>query len=85
MAERFAVPDQYSTELKASDLANYDRLRVITDAHDFIVPLILLAAAITFWAGMRYLLPPQGTVKRMIALWWEAKERELKTRAGRTP
>ena len=47
--ERFATPDEYAGTIKVSDLAAYERFRVITDAHHFLVPIILFGAAFFVW------------------------------------
>jgi hypothetical protein len=80
--EHFAVPDD-KPPLTTSDIARYEKLRVITDAHTFVVPLILLAAAIFLFFSLRLVFARDGgRVRRLIALWFEAKERELKSRIG---
>jgi hypothetical protein len=77
--EYFSVPDD-AGPIKASDMYAYDRLRVITDAHSFIVPGLILLAAFFLWLSLRLL--GVGRIGRLLKLWLAAKERELKTRAG---
>lgn len=74
--EYFAVPDDLGPP-RMSDVQAYDRLRVITDAHQFIVPIILLLAALLLWFSLRR---PAGRLRRLVGLWFEAKERELRAR-----
>jgi hypothetical protein len=46
--------------------------------------LILLLAALLFWLGLRLIFAhSHGRFRRLFALWFEAKERELRTRAGK--
>jgi hypothetical protein len=79
----FATPDDFGP-LKASDLYNYDRWRVLTDAHRFIVPTILCLAALFLWLALRLVFVGSvGRMRRLIRLWFEVKEHELRTRAGR--
>lgn len=62
----------------------YDRLRVITDAQHFIVPVILLLAAVFVWLSLRLVFGGSaGRLRTLIGLWFEAKERELRKRAGK--
>jgi hypothetical protein len=81
MAERFSTPDDFG-EIKASDLYRVEKAKMITDAHTFLVPLIWLAVAIVFLLAVRMLRG--GRLFRIVGLWLDAKERELKQRAERS-
>lgn len=62
---RVAQPDRPITEYWA-----YDKLRVITDAKDFIVPALWFGAAVFFWLGMRLLFAPSARhLRRRLGSW----------------
>lgn len=82
--EIFAQPDDFG-EVRASDLHVYDRLRVITDGHHFIVPLILLGAAVIVLLAARLVAARgAGRLGRLFWLWLDAKETELRARGRKT-
>jgi hypothetical protein len=57
-----------------------------TGAWRFIVPLILLGAAIFIWLTVRNLIRADGgRVGRLVRLWFDAKERELRERSAELP
>jgi hypothetical protein len=81
--ETFASPDDFGP-ITASDIYRTEHLRMITDAHSFLVPLILLAAAIVLWLTVRFVFGGAITrLRRFASLWFEAKESELRARAGK--
>lgn len=86
--ERFAIPDDHG-EIQMSDLLSYDRLRVITDAQHFIVPVLFFLAALFAWLALRLLFAGSAAqIRRLIGLWLEVKLARLraeKDRLGRSP
>lgn len=78
--EQFARPDD-NGPITTCDLAHYERLRVITDAHTFIVPMIWLGAALLVFLTVRFLFGGAVTrMRRLAVLWVDAKEAELRAR-----
>lgn len=73
MADYLPKPDDLGEPTMTGILA-YDRLRVITDAHQFIVPLIWLAVAVVVLLLARTVFA--GSIKRMRDLGRRARDRD---------
>jgi hypothetical protein len=81
--EHQTTPDA-TAEIKVSDIYKYERMRVITDAHSFIAPVIFFLGAVFLWLSLRLLFARSaGRIRRLIGLWFAAKEHELSARAGK--
>lgn len=81
--ERFSQLDNLGYGL-ASDLAAAEHLRAIAAEKQVVIAVAVMLAALFVWLALRLMFARSaGRIRRLIGLWLEAKEHELRTRAGR--